>query len=75
MTASENQTDSRQALVKRIEKLYGRQATGVRASRVFTGYRRAVPDAPEPAHLTDWPHSEVGRFFTTPWHCAPRRLL
>ncbi|MHB9861526.1 hypothetical protein [Streptomyces sp. YIM S03343] len=42
--------------------LYGRQPTSAWASRVFAGYRRAVPEAPEPAHPDDWPHSEVSRF-------------
>ncbi|MGI5515944.1 hypothetical protein [Streptomyces sp. CA-106131] len=46
-------------------ELYGRQPTSAWASRVFAGYRRAVPDAPEPADPTDWPHSEVGRFHHT----------
>jgi hypothetical protein len=41
---------------------YGRQTTSAWASRVFAGYRRAVPGAPEPAGQDDWPHSEVGRF-------------
>ncbi|MFJ8578350.1 hypothetical protein [Micromonospora sp. NPDC093277] len=41
---------------------YGRKPTSAWASRVFAGYRRAVPDAPEPADPADWPHSEVGRF-------------
>ena len=41
---------------------YGRQSTSAWASRVFAGYRRAVPDAPQPAEPDDWPHSEVGRF-------------
>lgn len=41
---------------------YGRQSTSAWASRVFAGYRRAVPDAPRPADPDDWPHSEVGRF-------------
>lgn len=43
-------------------EVYGRQTTSAWASRVFAGYRRAVPDAPEPAAPDDWPHSEVGRF-------------
>lgn len=38
-------------------ELYGRHSTSAWASRVFTGYRRAVPDAPEPADPADWPHS------------------
>lgn len=42
--------------------IYARQPTSAWASRVFAGYRRAVPDAPQPADPTDWPHSEVGRF-------------
>ncbi|MEU9291332.1 hypothetical protein AB0D57_43625 [Streptomyces sp. NPDC048275] len=107
MTVSDNQTDSRQALVKRIEsrevdigtylqrarrrrdrfslvsmgsgavvdlagplELYGRQSTSAWASRVVTGHRRAVPDAPEPADPTDWPHSEVERFHHTLALCA-----
>lgn len=45
-----------------VLELYGRQTTSAWASRVFTGYRRAVPGAPEPANPEDWPHSEVGRF-------------
>lgn len=45
-----------------VLELYGRQSTSAWASRVFTGYRRAVPDAPEPADPDDWPHSEVRRF-------------
>lgn len=43
-------------------EIYGRQSTSAWASRVFAGYRRAVPDAPGPADPADWPHSEVGRF-------------
>jgi hypothetical protein len=39
-----------------------RQPTSAWDARVFTGYRRAVPDAPRPADPADWPHSEVGRF-------------
>lgn len=49
------------AVVGTLE-LYVRQPTSAWASRVFAGYRRAVPDAPRPADPTDWPHSEVGRF-------------
>jgi hypothetical protein len=49
------------AVVVALE-IYGRQSTSAWASRVFAGYRRAVPDAPEPADPADWPHSEVGRF-------------
>ncbi|MBS2963594.1 hypothetical protein KGA66_11085 [Actinocrinis puniceicyclus] len=45
-----------------VLELYGRQSTSAWASRVFAGYRRAVPDAPEPADPEDWPHSEVRRF-------------
>jgi hypothetical protein len=45
-----------------VLELYGSQPTSAWASQVFAGYRRAVPDAPEPAEATDWPHSEVGRF-------------
>ena len=41
---------------------YGRRSTSAWSSRVFTGYRRAVPDPPQPASPADWPHSEVGRF-------------
>ncbi|MGB2570942.1 hypothetical protein ACPFP2_21190 [Micromonospora citrea] len=43
-------------------QIWGRQPTSAWASRVFAGFRRAVPDAPQPADQTDWPHSEVGRF-------------
>lgn len=43
-------------------EVYGRQSTSAWSSRVFAGYRRAVPDAPQPADPDDWPHSEVGRF-------------
>lgn len=45
-----------------VLEFYGSQPTSAWASQVFAGYRRAVPDAPEPAESTDWPHSEVGRF-------------
>jgi hypothetical protein len=45
-----------------VLEYYGNQPTSAWASQVFAGYRRAVPDAPEPAESTDWPHSEVGRF-------------
>lgn len=45
-----------------VLEFYGSQPTSAWASQVFAGYRRAVPDAPEPAEPTDWPHSEVGRF-------------
>lgn len=45
-----------------VLELYGRQPTSAWASRVFAGYRRAVPEAPEPAKPDDWPHSEVSRF-------------
>lgn len=45
-----------------VLELYGRQPTSAWASRVFAGYRRAVPEAPEPAGPDDWPHSEVSRF-------------
>lgn len=45
-----------------VLELYGRQSTSAWASRVFAGYRRAVPDAPRPADPEDWPHSEVQRF-------------
>jgi hypothetical protein len=45
-----------------VLELYGRQSTSAWASRIFTGYRRAVPDAPAPADPDDWPHSEVRRF-------------
>ncbi|MHB9859105.1 hypothetical protein [Streptomyces sp. YIM S03343] len=45
-----------------VLEFYGSQPTSAWASQVFAGYRRAVPDAPEPAEQTDWPHSEVGRF-------------
>lgn len=41
---------------------HGRKPTSAWSSRVFAGYRRAVPDAPEPADPADWPHSEVGHF-------------
>ncbi|WP_129800917.1 hypothetical protein [Streptomyces sp. F001] len=51
-------------------ELYGRQSTSAWASRVFTGYRRAVPGAPEPADPTDWPHSGAGRFHHTLALCA-----
>ncbi|MGC1213846.1 MAG: hypothetical protein WA890_21615, partial [Micromonospora sp.] len=43
-------------------EIWGRQNTSAWASRVFAGYRRAVPDAPQPADPADWPHSEVHRF-------------
>lgn len=43
-------------------EIYGRQPTSAWSSRVFAGYRKAVPDAPQPADQSDWPHSEVGRF-------------
>lgn len=33
-------------------EVYGRQTTSAWASRVFAGYRRAVPEAPEPAPRT-----------------------
>lgn len=49
------------AVVVALE-VWGRQNTSAWASRVFAGYRRAVPDAPQPADPADWPHSEVGRF-------------
>lgn len=49
------------AVVGALE-LYGRQSTSAWSSRIFAGYRRAVPDPPEPAEREDWPHSEVGRF-------------
>lgn len=49
------------AVVVALE-IWGRQNTSAWASRVFAGYRRAVPDAPQPADPADWPHSEVGRF-------------
>jgi hypothetical protein len=45
-----------------VLEYYGSQPTSAWASQVFAGYRRAVPDAPEPADPADWPHSEVGRF-------------
>lgn len=48
-----------------VLELYGNQSTSAWASRVFAGYRRAVPDAPEPAGPEDWPHSEVRRFHHT----------
>ncbi|GAA0909059.1 hypothetical protein [Streptomyces thermoalcalitolerans] len=43
-------------------EFYARQPTSAWASQVFAGYRRAVPDAPQPAGPDEWPHSEVGRF-------------
>lgn len=45
-----------------ILEIYGRQPTSAWASRIFAGYRRAVPDAPSPADPEDWPHSEAHRF-------------
>ncbi|MCX5096549.1 hypothetical protein OOK36_49115 [Streptomyces sp. NBC_00365] len=44
-------------VVAGLLELYGRHSTSAWASRVFTGYRRAAPEAPEPADPTDWPHS------------------
>lgn len=49
-------------LVVALLELYGRQSTSAWGSRVFAGYRRAVPDAPRPATREDWPHWEVNRF-------------
>jgi hypothetical protein len=45
-----------------VLEIYGHQPTSAWASRVFAGYRRAVPDAPHPADQAEWPHSEVARF-------------
>lgn len=45
-----------------VLELHRRQPTSAWAARMFTGYRRAVPDAPRPAEPGDWPHTEVGRF-------------
>ncbi|TMR90091.1 hypothetical protein [Nonomuraea basaltis] len=42
----------------------GRANTSPWASRVLSGYRRQVPDPPDPAAPTDWPHSENGRLHT-----------
>ncbi|MFC0861310.1 hypothetical protein ACFHYQ_03255 [Sphaerimonospora cavernae] len=49
-------------VVATVLEIYGRQPTSAWASRVFAGYRRAVPDAPGPADPEDWPHSEAIRF-------------
>ncbi|GIH68681.1 hypothetical protein [Sphaerimonospora thailandensis] len=49
-------------VVATVLEIYGRQPTSAWASRVFAGYRRAVPDAPGPADPEDWPHSEASRF-------------
>ncbi|WP_055481568.1 hypothetical protein [Sphaerimonospora mesophila] len=48
--------------VAAILEIYGRQPTSAWSSRIFAGYRRAVPDAPSPADPEDWPHSEANRF-------------
>ncbi|MFE1754283.1 hypothetical protein [Streptomyces anandii] len=42
--------------------LYGRQSTAAWESRVFTGYHRAVDEAPPAVGADTWPHSEVHRF-------------
>lgn len=42
--------------------VYGRQSTGAWESRIFTGYHRAVEQAPERADPDEWPHSEVHHF-------------
>ncbi|MGW4906971.1 hypothetical protein [Streptomyces sp. NPDC004270] len=46
-------------VVMGLLELYGRHSTGAWASRAFTGYRRAVPGAPEPADPTDWGAAEA----------------